>query len=112
TQDPVRVMREVFAFLGVEPAVADQLVFQRRNAFRLPRGRVAKSIIDSQRLRVAARHVLPLRVRSRLEQALLAPRRKPPMEPKDRRQLEQLYAADGAALEGILNRPLPWSKRA
>jgi Sulfotransferase domain len=111
TQDPVRVMRGVFAFLGVEPAVADQLVLERRNTFRLPRGRVAKSMIDSQRLRAAARLVVPVRFRPRLEQALLAPRGKLPMEPEVRRQLEDIYASDGAALAEILERPLPWSKR-
>lgn len=111
TRDPVSVMRDVFAFLAVEPAVADELVVERRNTFRRPRGRLAKAILDSRRVRVAARHVVPLRFRSRLEEALLAPGETPAIEPEVRRRLESVYGSDSAALERLLGRGLPWSKR-
>lgn len=108
-RDPVTTARDVFAFLGVEPAVADRLVTARRYGFQLPRGRLARSLVRSRRLRVVGRQVAPLRLRSRLEGMLLAPREAPPIEPDVRRLLEDVFTPDGEALRRILGRELPWT---
>lgn len=111
-REPVRTVREVFAFLGVEPAVADELGAERLYTFRLPRGRLARSIVHSRPLRAVGRRVIPLRFRSRLEDSLLAPQEKPPIEAETRGLLEQVFRPDGEALERVLGRSLPWSGQA
>ena len=107
-RDPVATFREVFAFLSVDPAVADQLVIERRYTFQQPRGRLAGSIVHSPLLRTIGRRAVPVRFRSRLEEALFAQQEKPPLEPDVRRLLEDIFRPDGKAVEGILGRPLPW----
>jgi Sulfotransferase family len=111
TSDPRTTLRGVFAFLGVDPAFADGLVAERRNTFQLPRGRLASSVLHSRMLRAVGRQIVPLRYRSRLEGSLLASRQKPPLDPGARRLLEDVYRPDAEALERILGRELPWSKR-
>lgn len=111
TRDPTATLGGVFAFLGVDRDVTHRLVVERRNAFQLPRGRMAGSIIHSRSLRAAGRRIVPRGFRPRLEEALLASREKPLIEPGVRRLLEGAYSSDCEALERILGRQLPWSRR-
>jgi hypothetical protein len=108
-RDPATTLRSVFEFLGVDADVADRLVTERQNTFSLPRGRISSFVFRSARLRSLATPLVPFRFRARLERMLLSNDQKPPMAPGLRQLLENVYRADGAKLESMLRRPLPWS---
>jgi hypothetical protein len=67
--------------------------------------------MHSRPLRAVGRRIVPRAFRSRLEEALLTSREKPVIESDVRRLLEDAYSSDCEALERILGRQLPWSRR-
>lgn len=110
SREPAATMREVFAFLGVDPGAADDLVVERRNEFRLPRGRFASRILRSARFRGVAARLVPRRLRPSVEGALFARGARPAMSAESRALLADVYAPDEDALESILGRSLPWKR--
>jgi hypothetical protein len=108
SREPTATMREVFAFLDVDPGAAEDLVAERRNEFRQPRGRVASRILRSCRLRGVAARLVPRRLRSSVEGVLFATGARPAMPAESRALLMDVYAPDEDALQSILGRSLPW----
>jgi sulfotransferase family protein len=107
---PTTIMRQVFAFLEVDPGAAEDLVVERRNEFRVPRGRFAGQIHRSRRLRGTAARLVPRRLRPSVERALFATGARPAMPAESRALLADVYASDEDALQAILGRPLPWKQ--
>jgi Sulfotransferase family len=107
-RDAAGELRKVFAFLDVEPAFAQRLDTGIRNAFALPRNRLAGTMLRSPRVRKAARAVVPSRSRRGLERLLLEPAAKPPMPREACALLEGAYDTDRMRLERLLNRRVPW----
>jgi hypothetical protein len=110
TRDPAGTLRKVFEFLEVDDDVADRVVTEHRNAFKLPRGRVAASVVQSVRLRRVARSLIPENLRPRLESILLSRDGQASMTAATREVLEGVYLTDADALRRILGRPLPWAR--
>lgn len=112
SRDPATTLRSVFAFLGVDPNVADRLVVERRNESRLPRGRVAGRILRSSRSRKVAAAFVPRRLRSSIEGLLSSRPAQPAMAAETRELLVSVYTPDEDELRSILRRPLPWRQGA
>lgn len=110
SREPTATMREVFAFLGVDPGAAENLAVERRNEFRLPRGRLASRILRSRRLRGVAARLVPRRLRPSVEGVLFATGARPAMPEESRALLVDVYASDEDALQSILGRSLPWKR--
>lgn len=110
SREPRATMREVFAFLDVDPGAAEDLVVERKNEFRLPRGRFASRILRSRRFRGFAVRLAPRRLRPFLEGALFATGARPAMPAEYRAILADVYASDEEALQSILGRALPWKQ--
>jgi hypothetical protein len=110
SRSPAQTLRGVFEFLGVEPEVADRLVVERRNAFRLPRGRVAARILRSNLFRRAGRRLTPSRSRAAVESLLFTRTERPAMDAEVRQLLAGVYASDQEELQATLGRPLPWAR--
>ena len=107
-RDVVGELRKVFVFLSVAPGVAERIDARARNAFALPRSRLAATLVRSPRARQAARAIVPRRQRARLEQLLLKKRVKPPIETEAVALVDGFFDADRVRLERLLRRPTPW----
>jgi hypothetical protein len=110
SREPTATMREVFAFLEVDPGVAEELGVERRNEFRLPRGRFASRILRSRRFREVAARLVPRRLRHSVEEVLFATGTRPAIPAESRALLADVYASDEDALQSILGRSLPWKQ--
>lgn len=107
---PDVVMRQLYAFLGVDPAVADALRPKRHNQFRAPRNRAVGRLMSARRL---ARPLVPERFRDTVAAAATKPTGKPKPEPEAVELLRRAYRPDVASLRSMLARPLPaaWDRR-
>jgi hypothetical protein len=100
-RDAREEVRKIFAFLEIDPDVADRLDLRALNRSHLPR-RGARRLLTSRGVRA-----LPGPLRTRAER-LLVRRSRPPMPPEARALLDEVYASERAPLEQLLQRPLPW----
>jgi Sulfotransferase domain len=107
-RDVVRELKTVFDFLGVTAAAAERIDTRTRNAFALPRNRLAATLVHSRHVRQTARAIVPQGRRTRLEQLLLSKRDKPPIEAEALTLVDGFFDADRVRLERLLGRPLPW----
>jgi hypothetical protein len=107
--DRVATLRDVFAFLGVDPSVADDVHDEARNRFALPRGPVARRLLASSAARAAARRLVPRAQRSALEARMFRQARRPPNDAHTVGVLDHAFGPDRLALEAMLGRRLPWS---
>lgn len=108
--DAAGCMREVYEFLGVDPAFAEQLRAKPQNQFRRPRNTTTAWLLRARRL---GRHVVPRRLHSPVADALTQPARKPGLEPEAVAMLHDVYEPEVTALRALLDRPLPeaWRRR-
>jgi hypothetical protein len=105
-------VRRTFAFVGVDPNVADRVRLRVRNATSLPRNALVSRAYGSFRLRALGRRLVPDTLHPVFEGVLLRRSGVPPMDPEARRLLEEFYAPEASALERVLGRPPPWAPRA
>ena len=108
--DVARGLAGIFAFLGVDPTVATRIDPERHNAFALPRGRLAAGLLGSNRTRLAARAVVPYKLRWSIESRLLERRAKPRIDPDTDRMLTEYFEPDVRRLSTLLGRRLPWPR--
>jgi hypothetical protein len=101
-------VRRLYGRLGVDPGLADGLDFAPQNEFALPKGRLAARLLSSGPARKAARVLVPLPVRERIERAFLRGGPKPELDEATRARLREVYAPDVERLRGALGRDLPW----
>jgi hypothetical protein len=109
TADPRAELRRVMAFLGVDADVAGRVRLAVRNATSLPRNGLIRALYRSRGIRSAAQRVIPISLHPALERVVLRRITLPPMEPEARRLLEEFYAPEAPALEGLLGRAVPWA---
>ena len=83
THDARAVMRDTFAFLGVDADVSDRLDVSVHNAYKPSRGR--RRLLRRQK------------------------RAKPPLDREARQILEEVYRPLDPELERLVGRPLPWT---
>lgn len=108
---PLWVMRDAFAFLGVDPGFVPD-VSLRRNVSGVPRSRLLDALLQRQsRLKNAAKTRLPAGARRRVAERLdrlktwnlASPR---PVRPETRRALVETYREDVMMLQGLIRRDL------
>jgi hypothetical protein len=104
-------LRRIVEFVGVDGDAVQRTDDTARNSFGLPRNRVVGRVLNSPWPRAAARLVLPLSVRLRLEDRLLKRPSRPPMEPETKELLTAEFAPDVERLRAILGR-VPWARYA
>jgi hypothetical protein len=100
--DPGAVLRSLFAFLGVDPALGEAPE-RAVNVSGVPRNAVVAAAVRGGR-RLAP--LLPSGVRRRAKAALARGLDRPELAPEHRRRLVDLYREDVAELERLLDRPL------
>jgi hypothetical protein len=102
-------LTRVCDFLGVRPPNDTALSSSQRNAAGAPRNEAARFIMKNPLLRSGlSRLGLGAKAVELGKRWLLRPAEKPPMDPLDLERLREIYAEDVAALEQLLDRPLPW----
>lgn len=111
TKQPAVVMRDLYAFLDVDPVFAER--FERpkaHNQFKVPRNRAVGQLFRARRL---ARTVLPERARDRVAAATTKSADKPRPDPESVQRLCDFYRAEVEAVRRQVGRPLPtaWDKR-
>ncbi|WP_420453986.1 sulfotransferase domain-containing protein [Rubrivirga sp.] len=110
--EPERVLTEVFAFVGVDPAFRPRALGRRFNRQRMPRYPWLRRLADRARATVGAR--LPHGARQALgrtqrgiERRLSTPIEYPPLAADLRAELVPRFEADIAFVEDWLGRPRP-----
>ncbi len=111
-REPAATMRQLFAFLGVDPDVPVDTsgVFNKSGA---PRSRWLASLLTQRNpLRSLARRLLPPRVTAAVAWWItgLNTGAKPALDPESRRLLEERLAPDVARLIRLLGRPPAWQR--
>jgi hypothetical protein len=108
-RDPAGPLTDLFAFLGLDAALAVTGAFARSNEFALPRSRLGRWALTSPPARRLARTAVPPALRRRMVRSVVSePSRPPAIAPGDEATLRGLYAADRAPLAAFLGRDLPW----
>jgi hypothetical protein len=108
---PVRTVRDVFHFLGVDDAFEPDTSL-KRNVSGLPRNRLLDRLLRSQHpLKSSLKLCLPGGLRWRTSEILDALKNRnlaspPPLPPETRRYLVDTYREDVARLEGLIGRDL------
>lgn len=110
---PLDVLEDVAPFLGVDPGpMADVEYGKKHNPYGRSRNRLAHFLRTDDRVRRAARLVLPKPVRIWLGEDVLLDRvEKPPLTEEAVEMLRPLYAPEVERLEELLGRELPELKR-
>ena len=108
TRDVRAQMRKVFLFLAVSPSEAECLHTAERNAFALPRNRVAATLTHSPRARRLVRAFVPVQARAGIERALLKEHDKPPIDRQAIELIDGFFDSDRSELEYLLERRAPW----
>lgn len=102
---PKEMMSSVAQHIGVDPSYFDTYDFsQAHNQYRMPRSKVAYRVAG----RLGLRRVIPPRVRWWLNHsALLFDRKKPTLDDRSRRFLQEVFEPDIALLEELMGKRLP-----
>jgi hypothetical protein len=107
----VRVeLAALFAFLGVDTAVAGSIDGKRHNPFVRPRNRLAARLLTSERVRRTGQRLVPRPLRWPVERALLRTGSKPALDPDTEVLLTDFYRPDVLELTRLLGRSLPWPR--
>lgn len=107
-EDPARLMRDVFGFLGVDETFVPD-ISRRFNPSGVPKSRMITTLLKRPNpLREALKPLLPKGFRRRLSEGLhgrnLAPA--PPMDAETRRRLVELFREDVSKLQDLIGRDL------
>jgi len=108
-RDTEKVMHEIAGFLGVDPSLFPEGVFESaHNPYEETRGQFARAVLRSRPIRLFAKKRLPLWLRSFVRNRILFRNGvKPQMDPDLARKLRETFAADIERLEKVLGRKLP-----
>lgn len=104
-QDDRGVMGDIAQFLGVDESAFDDRVLDRRyNAYGAS-GPIRKFLRTNHVIRWVARRAMPPGLRRYLkEELLVSQRKKPPLDPKAREVLTEIYAPDLDQLEDLIGK--------
>jgi hypothetical protein len=100
--DPAAVLRDLFAFLGVDPGLG-RVPERAVNVSGVPRNALVAAAVRGGR-RLAP--LLPSALRRRAKAAVARGLERPALAPEHRRRLVELYREDVAELERLLDRQL------
>lgn len=109
-ENPAEVLRQIFAFLGVDESVAID-TSARHNAARLPKYGALQSVLKSKKLKKALRAVMPASMKRGLQNQLYTTKGLPTITEADRAFVLQHLRSDIEALSLLLGRDLShWLK--
>jgi hypothetical protein len=108
-RDPQGAMRELFGFIGVDPAVPVD-TSEVRNRSGAPKSRALAAMLNNAALRRAARSILPAGVVAKLgaRATMLNTGAKPVLDEASRANIRERVAADTTRLTRLLGREPPW----
>jgi len=108
-RDPQATLREIFAFLDVNPIVSID-TSEVRNRSGAPRSKLLAAAVNDPRLRRIARSLLPAHVVARLgsKATELNTGAKPDLDDRSRAYLLKHTLQDRRRLAKLLGRPLAW----
>jgi hypothetical protein len=106
--DPAAETRRVLAFLGVD-ARFEPPELPPQNPFAAPRGEAARRIFGSTSVRLAARAVVPPRLRATARRVVWRRGSKPPFDPTARALLAEVYRPDVARVAEAIGAEPPWA---
>jgi len=106
-QDTWKLVKQVLDFLKIkhDPSTS---VNEIHNAFTLPRGKIASSIVENKMLRKMGKTLLPRGGLFSLRKILTKKTAKPSITNEEIRILKEFYQNDVRKLEKLLNQKLPW----
>src|SRR5271170_5406180 len=112
-RDPAARMREVVQFLGLDPAPVARIDTAKvRNPYRASRGRWAEFLAGNKLSRMLGETIVPRRLGSFIyERFLLKRTDKPPMDPRARELLLEIYEPEIDGLERMVGRKMPELRR-
>jgi hypothetical protein len=111
-RDPAGTGERVCRFLGLcTDGVAGRRI-PRENAYGRPRAGPSGLLLRSIEMRLAARMVVPRRLRPAFRRLLIAPGKREPLDPRLVELLADLYEPDVRRLEQSLGSRPPWSGEA
>lgn len=101
-------LRDVFRFLEVDPSYADSVQLGKHNSYVAPQSRLGEALHRRPTLSALARRFVGvIDVWPRMGMFLADG--KPPIDPRARQFLEELYSGEAECLERLLGRRVPWS---
>lgn len=112
-QNPRATLLEIAKFLDLDPEPMNRIdAAEARNGYRAPRGRWAQHLAGNRLSRIIGETIMPRRLgRFIFEHLLLKPSAKPPMDPRARQLLLELYEPEMDRLETMLGRKMPELRR-
>jgi hypothetical protein len=108
-RDPEALVRELWTFLDLPETTTPLDTSRRHNPASVPRGPVARLLLESRRVlhRLRVHRLLPLGLRTRFhDRVLLRPEPPPPLPEDARAWLRDTYRDSVAELGDLLGRPL------
>ncbi len=112
-RDPAGMLHEVLQFLDLDPAPVARVDAARvRNPYRASRGRWAEILAGNRLSRMLGETIVPRRLGSFIyERFLLKHADKPPIDPRARELLLEIYEPEIDQLERIVGRKMPELRR-
>ena len=101
-------LREIFAFLAVDPSYAATIEPEVQNGYAIAPHPVGKFLVGTPWVRNLARLLLAQRWRSQLKWLVLKKAPKPTMDEQARALLQEIYRSEFERLPQVLGRALPW----
>lgn len=105
---PVKVLSNLFEFLGVATEPARMIRYERHNTYSPPRNVLAAKLLAWHGIRQAARRTTPAFLRHAARSALMRPSTRPVTPTSVVASLEAFYREDIERTERLLGRTLPW----
>tara|TARA_B100000029_G_scaffold345396_1_gene337800 strand:+ start:2330 stop:3199 length:870 start_codon:yes stop_codon:yes gene_type:complete len=100
-------IKSIFEFLDIDSEI--NLKSQPKNSFRVPKNRVANSLLKNQKFRKISEKLVPNVYRNRIgEKFFVKQSTKPAMNSDDRLRLKQIFEPEFESLSNLLDRKLPW----
>jgi Sulfotransferase family len=108
-RDPSGELRKVVQFLGLDPALISRIDAARvRNPYRASRGRWAEILAGNKLSRMLGETIVPRKLGSFIyERFLLKRAEKPPIDPRARDLLLEIYQPEIDRLERVVGRKMP-----
>jgi hypothetical protein len=104
--DPQRVLKQVFAFLGVDTSFEPD-TSQRLNVSKAPKFKfITRFLAQNPALKSWMIHNLPKGLKSKLKGAMFSQQALPKMTPEERSWLLDFYREEVDQLERLINRDL------
>jgi hypothetical protein len=112
-KNPRQSLKQIFEFLGVDISQAESIKSDKpKNSYSRPRSKLAALLLSSRLVIKIGHKLLPTSLLRQIRyKVLLKADKKPPMDPKAKKLLEEIYAPEIEKLEKLLGRDLSSLRR-